>query len=160
MPTNSTIVQTPSASGKRLKYRCLVAMQLIEAVGREFCFLNFLSPNSPISKFNQGNSCLIFAITVCMFHSTPSFGISLVPSLSMPSAVQLARSDCLESEPTWVGNLVNQSHSKIASQNSSVLVAMLRPSPSMAHVLTPRTRPRLSSKGPPEFPGLIAASVW
>ncbi len=31
---------------------------------------------------------------------------------------------------------------------------------SITAVLTPITRPQLSSKGPPLFPGFMAASVW
>ena len=32
--------------------------------------------------------------------------------------------------------------------------------PVKTKVLTPTTAPRLETSGPPEFPGLIAASVW
>ena len=45
------------------------------------------------------------------------------------------------------------------------LIGMANPRPSepgarMTAVLIPITRPRESSRGPPEFPGLMAASVW
>ena len=47
-----------------------------------------------------------------------------------------------------------------------VLTAMANPTPALSPVLLamavfmPIIRPRLSKSGPPELPGLIAASIW
>ena len=52
--------------------------------------------------------------------------------------------------------------SRVAT-NFAVLMGIARQTPwagRMIAVFTPMSRPALSKSGPPELPGLIAASVW
>ena len=46
-----------------------------------------------------------------------------------------------------------------AEPDAAALAAELAPSVAIAE-LTPMTSPSMSTSGPPELPGLIAASVW